>query len=116
MLNFFAIVFFRFRMLLKDDLSAIGLVTYFLSLNIFTILGSYKYLFQHSHLSDVPIAYALLIMIATGLFTRFVLLQGFFTGNMFKEFRENLIAKTKKGRWLTMIYAVLSFVLMLAVV
>lgn len=116
MVNFFAIVFFRFKMVLKDDLSAMGIVTYLLSLNIFTLVGGYKCMVQHSNLSNVPLFYALLIMLVTGLVTRFIVLGPVFTKNMISDFKECIIAQTTKGIWLTIVYAIASFSLMLTVV
>ncbi|HLK30616.1 MAG TPA: hypothetical protein VKT28_18690 [Puia sp.] len=109
MAKFFALMYYRFKMLLKDDFSAMAVVAYLLSLNVFTIIGCYKCVFQHSHLSKLPLFYALIIMLVAGVFTRFVLLGKVWGKNIFKERPQRL----RNEKWMTFIYVVASFGLMI---
>jgi hypothetical protein len=116
MKNFFAIVFSRFLIVLKDDFSATAVLAYFLSLNIFTIIGSYKIIIQHSCLSEVPLFYALIIMLIVGLFTHFVFLKKLNASRFLEDNSFSPITKTRMGKWITLVYMTVSFALMLIVV
>jgi len=116
MKHFFVIIFSRFYLLLKDDFSAIAVVAYLLSMNVFTIIGYYKIFVQHSSLGAVPLFYIFIIMISAGLFTRFILLNTSRHKFFFKELKQSLIAKSKTGTLVTIAYVIGSFVLMFSIV
>jgi hypothetical protein len=116
MKHFFVIVFSRFLVVLKDDFSAMAVLAYFLSLNVFTIIGYYKIVFQHSCLSDVPLFYALIIMLIVGLFTHYVLLKKLNAPRFLKDIDSSPIYKSSIGKWITLVYMTVSFTLMLIVV
>ena len=116
MKNFFVILFSKFYMLLKDDFSAMAVLAYFLSLNIFTVIGYYKILFQHSSLNEVPLFYAFIIMFFSGVFTQLVILRKLKQKLYLKKTQQSSIAKRKTETWITLIYMVSSFALMLSVV
>ena len=116
MKKFFVIIFCRFQTLLKDDFSAMAVVAYLLSLNAFTLIGYYKSLFQHSNLSKVPLFYAIIIMLLAGILTRFILLGAGKGKIVFKELKQSIIAKDKKGTWLTAAYIIGSFALMFGII
>jgi hypothetical protein len=116
MRNFFTIIFLKSKMLLKDDFSAMAVVAYFLSLNIFAIMGCCKCLFQHSSLSHVPLFYSLIIMFACGLFTRFVLLNKFFNKQHFHSAMQNFTSVNKVSKIITVLYIIVSLAGMFSVV
>ncbi len=110
MKNFFVLVFSKCLLVFKDDLSATAVVAYFLSLNIFTAIGYYKLLFQHSSLEEVPLYDAFIIMLLAGAFAHFVLLKGT-KKQVFLNGTSSI--PVKKGVFATISYMVLSFSLML---
>jgi hypothetical protein len=116
MKHFFVIVFSRFLVVLKDDFSAMSVLAYFLSLNIFTSIGYYKIVFQHSCLSEVPLFYALIIMLVVGLFTHFVFLKKLNALRFTKDISASRKGKSRSGKWITLVYMIVSFTLMLIVV
>lgn len=116
MKNFLVIIFSRFYAVLKDDFSAMAVIAYFLSLNIFTIIGYYRHFFLHSSLSDVPLFYSLIIMLLSGIFTQAVIIKKVKQELYLQTIKQAFIAKKKKGTWITLVYALTSFGLMLGAV
>jgi hypothetical protein len=116
MKSFFSIIFSKFYVILKDSFSATALVSYLLSLNIFTVIGYYETFFQHSRLSDVPLFYAIIIMFLAGLFTHYVLLKKIKGQHFIEKVKQSLSAGWGKSTWITVAYVIGSFVLMLTVI
>jgi hypothetical protein len=116
MKNFWVIIFSRFNTVLKDDFSAMAVIAYFLSLNIFTIIGYYRHFFLHSTLSEVPLFYSLIIMLLSGIFTQAVIFKKIKQDLHLQNKKQALIAKETKGTWITLVYSLTSFVLMLGAV
>jgi hypothetical protein len=116
MKNFLMIIFSRFYTLLKDDFSATAVLTYFFSLNIFTVIGCYQHFFLHSSLSELPLFYSLIIMLLAGIFTKTVILKSIKPQLYLKKTNQSSFANGKTAAWITFLYVISSFVLMLSVV
>jgi len=116
MKKFLVIIFSRFYAVLKDEFSAMAVIAYFLSLNIFTIIGYYRHFFFHSSLSEVPLFYSLIIMLLSGVFTQSVIIKKIKHELYLQKMKQEFIAKEKKGAWVTLFYALTSFGLMLGAV
>lgn len=115
MKHFFVILFSKFCTLLKDDFSAMVVLAYFLSLNIFTVIGGYQHFFLHSSLSKLPLFYSLIIMLLSGIFTQVVILKKIRQLLYLKKIKQTSLAKRKKEIWITVMYVLGSFALMLSV-
>ena len=116
MKRFFIAVFYHFQCLFKDEVSSMAVVAYFITINIFTILGCCKFFFQHSHLNATPFIYAFMIMFFSALFTRFVLLSDVMYKEVIEKLRRNFVKKNDDNFLVTLLYAVGSFLCMLVVV
>ena len=116
MKKFFIVIFYHLQSFFKDEVSSMAVVAYLITLNIFTILGSCKFIFQHSHLSAVPFIYAFIIMFFSALFTRFVLLSEVMYKEMIDKLKKSFVRKNNDNFWVTIAYAIGSFVCMLVVV
>jgi hypothetical protein len=116
MKSFLVIIFSRFYLLLKDDFSAMAVLAYFFSLNIFTVIGCYQHFFLHSSLSELPLFYSLIIMLLAAVFAQTVILKSIKPQLYLKKANQPALVKEKKEAWITLLYVVSSFVLMLSVV
>ncbi len=116
MKKFLVIIFSKFNAVLKDDFSAMAVIAYFFSLNIFTIIGYYRHFFLHSSLSEVPLYYSLIIMLLSGVFTQGVIVKKIKQELHLQKMKHAFITKEKKDTWITLIYALTSFGLMLGAV
>ena len=66
MIDFFSSLFYFFRLFFKDEPSAIGMVAYFIFLDMMAFAGFGRRLFMHEGLRKLPPGYeALLLLLAT---------------------------------------------------
>jgi len=112
MVNLYAVFFYRYKNLFKDDISATAMLAYFVSLNIFSAIGLYKYSFLQERLSTIPLFYSFPVMIVSAILTRYILISVCFKKNI-SCLKEIKIANSAKGGLLVIAYGIISFGLML---
>lgn len=116
MRNYFQIIFCKFKSVVKDEFSAMALLTSFLSVNLFTIIGFWKVIFLKSEHITIPRIYQISIVLAIGLINYFFFLSNQKHIAICQDSRTNSGFIGKRGNWLVLAYVGLSFILLISLV
>ncbi len=76
MRKFLLIIFCRFYGFVKDDTSAIGLITVLLSFNVISIIGYYRVLVEKDKRITTSKIYEIIIIVIIGFFCNYFILRG----------------------------------------
>jgi len=102
------IVFCKFYGRLKEPFNAMGVLTVLLSLNVFTFIGYYKTIVEHSDQIMLPTIYEILIIVLIGITNYAYFLNKKKFEKIFDEYKRNASMSGKKGTWLVLSYIFLT--------
>ena len=119
MIKLFFCKFFQFSKYIgnatSDDpyaFKAMGILTFFLSLNAFTIIGYYKALIEHSASILISTFLEILIILSIGCINYFFLLKDKKYESIYENFEKNPKISGRRGTWLTIFYMIATITIM----
>ena len=110
--RFLIIFFFQCYNLVKEDFRAMCILSMFISLNVFTLIGYYKTLIQHSSIIILPTLYNVFVVVVVGIFNYFYFLHN----KKHEELKESLVFNKKESKRVGFFYPVITLMALISLI